>query len=144
MILRRIDGLLFGRLVGGCALAAVTFAALPAALAQTPKRGGTAIVAIADDLTGINRNISSNNNDGLVACAIYQGLMRIDGKGDVKPFLAKTVNISADGRVYTFDLIKTNWQDGQPFIGRRQIHLVRSQREIQRHLRRLGARHRVD
>jgi peptide/nickel transport system substrate-binding protein len=25
------------------------------------------------------------------------------------------VNISPDGRVYTFDLVKTNWQDGKPF-----------------------------
>src|SRR5690349_8604029 len=94
MRLQRIDGFLARRLVSGCALAAALCAPLTAAQAQTPKRGGSVIVAIADDPTGINRNISSNNNDGLVACAIYEGLMRIDGNGDVQPFLAKAVDIS--------------------------------------------------
>ena len=41
-----------------------------AAQAADPKRGGTAIFTISDDPTGINRNISSNNTDGLIACIV--------------------------------------------------------------------------
>jgi peptide/nickel transport system substrate-binding protein len=97
------------------ALASTVVGVAAAAPAGTPKRGGTVIVAISDDPTGLNRNISSNNNDGLVACIIYQGLTRIDGDGNVQPMLAKSWSVSPDGRVYTFDLIRANWQDGQPF-----------------------------
>ena len=83
--------------------------------AQAPRKGGTVVFAMGGDPVTLNRNVSSNNADGLVACAIYQGLTRINGAGDVKPMLARAWTISPDGKTYEFLLNKANWQDGQPF-----------------------------
>jgi peptide/nickel transport system substrate-binding protein len=82
---------------------------------ELPKHGGTAIFAIGSDPARINRNVSSNNPDGVVACMIYEGLTRIVADGDVKPLLAKSWTESDDGLVYTFDLNKAQWSDGEPF-----------------------------
>ena len=80
----------------------------------TPQRGGTAVMSIGADPSTLNRNIGSNNADGHVACVIYQGLMRMDAKYKAQPLLAKTWSISPDGKTYSFELQKANWQDGKP------------------------------
>ncbi len=88
---------------------------LPAAAqTATPKRGGTLVFALASDPGTLNRNIGSNNEDGHIACVIYQGLTRMDAKLDPQPMLAKSWTVSPDGLTYTFDLVKTNWEDGKP------------------------------
>ena len=84
------------------------------ALAQTPKRGGTLVLAIGADPGTLSRNVGSNNADGNVACVLYQGLTRMDSKWNAQPLLAKTWSVSPDGKTYTFELNKAQWQDGKP------------------------------
>jgi peptide/nickel transport system substrate-binding protein len=40
--------------------------------------------------------------------------MRMDANGDPQPLLAKSYTVSPDGKTYSFDLVKTNWEDGVP------------------------------
>jgi peptide/nickel transport system substrate-binding protein len=47
---------------------------------------------------------------------LYEGLVRIDAKGEVKPALAQSWTVSPDGKVYTFKLTdKAKFHDGAPF-----------------------------
>jgi oligopeptide transport system substrate-binding protein len=47
-------------------------------------------------------------------CLIYEGLTRCLPGGGVEPALAEKIEISPDGRVYTFFLRKAYWSDGHP------------------------------
>lgn len=47
---------------------------------------------------------------------IYEGLVRIDAKGEIKPALARSWTVSPDGKVYTFKLAaNAKFHDGTPF-----------------------------
>ena len=95
------------------ALLALSVAA-PADAQNTPKRGGTVIVAIPSSPGAINPTITSSVPDQVASCTIYEGLVKISGQ-KILPQLAKSWSISPDGKTYTFDLVKANWQDGKPF-----------------------------
>lgn len=98
-------------------LVAVTITAalsMGAAQAQTPTDGGTVIFALGSDPDFINRNISSQPDNGIVACTIYEGLTRVDGQGGIAPLLAKSWEISEDGKTYTFPLQDASFTDGKP------------------------------
>ena len=99
------------------AAAAALFATLPAltSLAEEPQRGGAIVFAITTDPPNINPDVTTGIPEELTACIIYQALTRIDGEGNVKPLLAKSWTITPDGKTYSFDLVKANWQDGKPF-----------------------------
>jgi peptide/nickel transport system substrate-binding protein len=103
--------------VGLGVLALALLSAGPAyeAAAQTPKRGGTLIFGIGADPNTTSRAVSSSQTDGLIGCMQYQGLTDVNNVGQVLPLLAKAWTITPDGLTYTFELVKTNWQDGKPF-----------------------------
>jgi len=46
---------------------------------------------------------------------VYEGLVRADPTGKVLPQLAKSWDISSDGRVFTFHLATAKFHDGSPF-----------------------------
>lgn len=83
--------------------------------AAAPKSGGTAVIGVANDAGLVNPDLTTNSPDDMIGCTIYQGLVaaRMDGKID--PLLAKSWEISRDGRQYTFHLVDAKWQDGQDF-----------------------------
>ncbi len=107
--------------MGYLKISAATAAALlalsaysPAEAQTTPKRGGTVIVAIPSNPGAINPTTTSSVADQVASCTIYEGLVKISGQ-KIFPQLAKSWSISPDGKTYTFDLVKANWQDGKPF-----------------------------
>lgn len=51
-------------------------------------------------------------------CLIYEGLTRCLPDGSAEPALAKRIEISSDGTVYTFHLRKSVWSDGEPVTAR--------------------------
>ncbi len=81
---------------------------------KEPQRGGTAIITYPQDPTTVNPLISTSVPDQTIGCMIYQGLIDVGLDYRPKPVLAKSWSISPDGKTYTFDLIKVNWQDGKP------------------------------
>lgn len=85
-----------------------------AAQSAEPKRGGTAVFAIPEDPTILLRNVASQTQDGLFSCIVYQGLMRTTAKGEIVPFLAKSHEVSEDGKTHTFVLQDAKWTDGKP------------------------------
>ena len=97
-------------LVCGAAVVAST-----AAMAQPPSRsgrhrrlrdpGGAAEPA---------RNASSQTIVGAMGCIVYQGLMGSDVTGAPVPLLARSVQVSDDATVYTFELRDALWHDGTP------------------------------
>jgi peptide/nickel transport system substrate-binding protein len=86
------------------------------AQAPTPKRGGTAIIAIGSDPTVLNPVINSGSAEVNTACFILEGLVVLNNVNEkFEPALAESWTISPDGKTYTFKLRKTNWHDGTPF-----------------------------
>ena len=103
-------------LLGVAAIAAaVTFGASFPASAQAPVRGGSIIFTLGGDPTVTNPVVSSGVPEGLIGCILYQGLAIATPSGGVNPMLAKSWSISPDGKTYTFELEKAQWQDGKPF-----------------------------
>jgi peptide/nickel transport system substrate-binding protein len=46
---------------------------------------------------------------------VYEGLVRMAANGKIVPELAKSWDVSPDGRVYTFHLVDARWQEGGAF-----------------------------
>lgn len=92
--------------------AAVSAGAVPA----QPQRGGAAVVAIGSDPESLNLGITTSFPVGAVAASIFNGLIVVDPRGEIRPQLATSWTISPDGLTYTFELRGgVKWHDGQPF-----------------------------
>ena len=98
------------------ALALMVLLTLPAA-AQEPKQGGRLIVATQQDPITMLGAVSTHLHSHMVADTMYSALVR-QKWDDPKPYpdLAERWEISGDGKVYTFHLVKNaTWHDGKPF-----------------------------
>lgn len=71
-----------------------------------PRTGGTLNIGIHADLYGLNPFVRMRSIDRNIRALVYESLVMIDGKGEVKPFLAESWKISPDGKEYTFVLRK--------------------------------------
>jgi peptide/nickel transport system substrate-binding protein len=100
------------------ALAALTVAASIAlaadAQAQTPKRGGTAVMVLGTDPLGLNPDTTASVPDVAAGCLIFDALVRFKTGFEIVPNLARSWTISSDGLTYSFELESANWQDGKP------------------------------
>lgn len=95
------------------ALAALCFA--PAADAQTPKRGGTLIIALENEPPALVPFLTTDTPTFIVADNIFNALILLDDNLQPKPDLAKSWTVSPDGLVYTFQLVENaKWHDGKP------------------------------
>lgn len=72
--------------------------------AQEPRYGGTLNVGIHSDLYGLNPFVRMRSIDLMVRSIVYETLVAIDAKSQVRPFLAESWKISPDGKEYTFNL----------------------------------------
>jgi peptide/nickel transport system substrate-binding protein len=102
--------LFLAALIGGlCSTVAST-----AGLAETPKKGGTAIMALGAEPASLSPDTTNSVPDVDASCLIYDGLVRFAPGFKIVPGLAKSWTISPDGLTYTFDMEAANWQDGKP------------------------------
>jgi ABC-type transport system substrate-binding protein len=72
----------------------------------TPKQGGVLRFGLFRDIVKLNpfdRTLSVNRDVGSIA---FECLLTMDEKGDFKPALATSSDVSSDGRRYTFNLRK--------------------------------------
>lgn len=94
--------------------------ALPAKSASDkPKRGGTLIMAIRKDLTVMNPLVRTLSTDKAIRQLMYESLLMLDEKGNIKPRLAESWDISNDGKTYTFHLRKgVKYHNGQEMTAR--------------------------
>src|SRR5262245_34172693 len=83
--------------------------------AQTPKKGGTLVVGMSQDLPGLDPHPSTSTITYQVLSLVYQGLVDFDRDLKIKPVLAESWKVSADGRQWTFALRKgVKFHNGRP------------------------------
>ncbi|MDD4237266.1 MAG: peptide ABC transporter substrate-binding protein [Desulfotomaculaceae bacterium] len=58
--------------------------------------------------------LSSGVTEQTLENALLEGLVRMDRDGKPSPGMAKSWEVSADGRIYTFTLRESNWTNGEP------------------------------
>jgi peptide/nickel transport system substrate-binding protein len=90
----------------------------PAAGAQgeTPRHGGTLIVAIGSNPETLNPAITTGVEALAVACKMFNGLVYLDRDWSPRPELARAWTASKDGLRISFSLQpNVKWHDGQPF-----------------------------
>ncbi|MBS7700481.1 MULTISPECIES: ABC transporter substrate-binding protein [unclassified Chelatococcus] len=76
----------------------------------------TLVGALEGDPTVFNAAVSSAISTYVTSSPIHQGLTRIKPDGSIEPLLAKSWEISPDGKTYVFTLRDdVLWQDGRPF-----------------------------
>lgn len=99
--------------------AGLFFSALVAApvLAQdTPKSGGTLVVANDTEYRSLNPAIVASNGVFFVASKIVEPLAEMDYETGLKPLLAESWQGSDDGMSFTLNLREgVKWSDGTPF-----------------------------
>ena len=84
--------------------------------AQTPVRGGTAIIVVQADPGHLNPAISTGSHVHAVADSLYNALVELDRDLKPQPDLALRWRISEGGTVYTFTLApNVKWHDGSAF-----------------------------
>lgn len=81
------------------------------------KAGGTYTLALGDSPQSLNYYGVIDNNLGLVAQQMFDGLVEFNyATYKIEPALAESWTISPDGKVYTFKLRQgVKWSDGQDF-----------------------------
>ncbi|MDB5081952.1 MAG: hypothetical protein JWP00_3876 [Chloroflexi bacterium] len=98
------------------ASAATPAATTAAAGAGTPKRGGTVVVVASSDPGSLNPAVTTSGAIHPVTDQIFNGLVGLDDQLNPVPELAKSWQISSDGKVYTFQLQpNVKWHDGVAF-----------------------------
>jgi len=82
-----------------------------------PDVGGIYTEAVAGTPQFINPLLAAYNQvDQDLSALIFNGLIKIDGEGNLEPDLAQSWQVSDDQLVYVFKLRRgVRWQDGQPF-----------------------------
>lgn len=87
-------------------LLVVALSQLPQNASAEPKRGGTLRFGIGDDLVLMNPLVNTKATDYLIRELMFEPLLTVDEKGEIRPKLAAAWEISPDGKVYTFTLQK--------------------------------------
>ena len=84
--------------------------------AGKPTYGGTVTFALDSDITDLDPMLSRLFVDRNIHYQIYDGLVRINPKGEIVPWLAEKWTIAEDGKAVTFSLRKdVKYHDGTPF-----------------------------
>lgn len=104
------------RLICAGVVGALTFAAVLApAMAETPKRGGTLTVGLAQDPPIVDPIRTGSFTERQFATGIYETLFDIDEKGQPVPFLAESFTVSDDVKTYRIKLRpNVKFHDGTP------------------------------
>ena len=95
------------------------------ALAQ-PTRGGTLTVAQQADIVGLDPHLVSAYSSAVVDDQIYDSLLTVDPKGDVKPSIAEKYSVSDGGKTYTFNLRKNvKFSDGSALTSKDVVYSIK-------------------
>ena len=101
----------------------IVLAVIAVLLALAPSPAGAAgrdmVVGLSGDATSLNPVIATDSMSYIVEWPIFDSLVELDERLNVKPLLAESWETSRDGLTYTFKLKKgVSWHDGKPFTAR--------------------------
>lgn len=84
---------------------------------QVGRYGGQLVLSTTSDPKTFNPVVSNESSSSVVTGLIFEGLTRVSGiTTEVEPYLAKSWEISNDGKTWTFQLRNdVKWFDGKPF-----------------------------
>lgn len=93
-----------------------------------PDRGGELVEGMAGNPQFLNPLLSQYNQvDGVLSSLLFNGLTRLDERGNVVPDLAETMTISPDGLTYDFKLRSgLYWHDGAPVTANDVLYTVKT------------------
>lgn len=94
--------------------AAFFFLLLAASCATPPPPPSTLNLSFNTSPATCDPRKSADFVSSTLVCLVYEGLARCVPNGDVELALAEKVDVSPDGKVYTFHLRKSAWTDGKP------------------------------
>lgn len=98
----------------GAALVAAALASAPAMVEAAPNKGGTLVYANISGPGALDPQVSASMVELEVIHHMYEGLVTIDETYATKPLLASSIDISNEGRTFTFKLRKgVKFQNGQ-------------------------------
>lgn len=91
-----------------------------------PDRGGTLVEGMAGNPQFLNPLLSQYNQlDGVLGSLLFNGLTRLDERGNVVPDLAESMAIGPDGLTYDFRLRSgLYWHDGVPVTAADVLYTV--------------------
>jgi peptide/nickel transport system substrate-binding protein len=80
------------------------------------RRGGTLVIAVAEDPASLNPGITTGGAVHAVADSMFNGLIEMDDNANLKPDLAASWEVMEGGRAYKINLAKgVTWHDGTAF-----------------------------
>lgn len=83
---------------------------------KEPKKGGTFVASIEREPQGYNPDAKADDGAYIVIQNVFNKLVKINGKDQVVPDLAKSWDFSKDGKSITFHLQENvKWHDGKEF-----------------------------
>jgi len=91
-----------------------------------PDRGGTLVEGIAGNPQFLNPLLSQYSQvDGVLTSLLFNGLTRLDERGEVVPDLAESMTVGTDGLTYDFRLrAGLYWHDGMPVTAADVLYTV--------------------
>ncbi len=117
-------------IAGGVALLALLLLYLGYTTVTTelPDYGGAYVEGVVGNPTAINPLFAFRNDpDKDLVALIFSGLTRRNARGELEPELARTWQISPDGKVYTFNLRDDiTWHDGAPFTAADVVFTIKT------------------
>lgn len=82
---------------------------------SAPKSGGKITIAVKSNIN-LDPLTSQTDEEKSIGSLVFEGLVKLDGQGRVNPALARSWEISDDGRTYTFKLLdNVKWHNGERF-----------------------------
>src|SRR5262245_49106533 len=105
----------YASMLGLTALALASVVAADQAEAQTVKRGGTLVIARPEEPLSWNPYTQGDNGSIYAIEQVCDSLVEADATGrGLRPGLAESWEVSADGLSYTFQLRDAKFSDGSP------------------------------
>lgn len=71
-------------------------------------------ICLENNVSSLDPRIGGDDATPAILKMLFEGLMRLNSKGQIEPAIAEKVTVSEDGKKYTFHLRTSYWNDGSP------------------------------
>lgn len=73
-------------------------------------------VSITSDPPAFHPALATDTTSGAILASVFEGLTRLDAKGEPTEGIAEKIDVSEDGKTYTYTLRDAKWSNGDPVI----------------------------